>query len=79
MAGTRHTAYNIRDMGDFAVKDMPFEKSKELFDYCDCTSAEALAEGYIEMSRINLELAEESVLSDNEALELCEQKFAECE
>lgn len=38
-----------------------------------------LAQGYKEMSRINLELAEETVTSDNEALELCEQKFAECE
>ncbi len=39
----------------------------------------SLARGYKEMSRINLELAEETVASDNEALELCEQKFAECE
>lgn len=45
-------------------------------DFCRLHS---LAQGYKEMSRINLELAEETVSSDNEALELCEQKFAECE
>lgn len=38
-----------------------------------------LAEGYKVMSRINLSLAEEGVLSDSDALELCEQKLAECE
>ena len=38
-----------------------------------------LAEGYKVMSRINLSLAEEGVLSDNDALEICEQKLAECE
>ena len=40
---------------------------------------EELAQGYKEMSRINLSLAEEAVASDNEAQMLCEQKFAECE
>ena len=40
---------------------------------------EELACGYKEMSRINLGLAEDGLASDNEALELCEQKFAECE
>lgn len=39
----------------------------------------SLAQGYKEMSRINLGLAEDSLASDNEALEICEQKFAECE
>ena len=38
-----------------------------------------LAQGYKEMSRINLMLAEETVESANEALSLCEQKLAECE
>ncbi len=38
-----------------------------------------LAEGYKVMSRINLSLAEDGVLSDNDALEICEQKLAECE
>ena len=38
-----------------------------------------LAQGYKEMSRINLMLAEEAIESSNEALSLCEQKLAECE
>lgn len=38
-----------------------------------------LAQGYKEMSRINLMLAEEAIESANEALSLCEQKLAECE
>ena len=38
-----------------------------------------LIEGYKEMSRINLSLAECAVQSDNEALTLGEQKLAECE
>ena len=40
---------------------------------------DSLIQGYKEMSRINLGLAEDSVASDNEALELCEQIIAECE
>ena len=39
----------------------------------------SLAKGYMEMSSVNLALAEESVSSDNEALVLCEQNFAERE
>lgn len=39
----------------------------------------SLIEGYKEMSRINLSLAEEAVDLDNEALALAEQKLAECE
>lgn len=38
-----------------------------------------LAAGYREMSEINLELAEESVASDNDSLGLYENKLAECE
>ena len=38
-----------------------------------------LAQGYKEMSRINLMRAEEAIESANEALSLCEQKLAECE
>ena len=58
------------------MSDLCTEKNKELVNSCDCGN---LAQGYKEMSRINLGLAEESVTSDNEALDLCEQKFAECE
>ena len=39
----------------------------------------SLAKGYIEMSSVNLALAEESVSFDNESLALCEQNFAERE
>lgn len=38
-----------------------------------------LIDGYKEMSRINLSLAEESVTSDNDALDLAEQNLAERE
>ncbi len=38
-----------------------------------------MMDGYKEMSRINLSLAEEGVESDNDALLVCEQKLAECE
>lgn len=38
-----------------------------------------LAAGYREMSEINLELAEESVASENDSLSLYENKLAECE
>lgn len=38
-----------------------------------------LMNGYKEMSRINLMLAEEALESDNQSLRLCEQKLAECE
>ena len=40
---------------------------------------DSLIDGYKEMSRINLSLAEESVVSDNDALYLAEQKLAERE
>ena len=40
---------------------------------------DSLIQGYKEMSRINLGLAENAVASDNEALKLCEQIIAECE
>ena len=39
----------------------------------------SLAKGYIEMSSVNLALAEEAVSSDNASLDLCEQNFAERE
>ncbi len=38
-----------------------------------------LAEGYKEMSSVNLALAEETLNTDSEALLLCEQILAECE
>lgn len=38
-------------------------------------NTDLLAHGYKEMSRINLNLAEEAVSSDNEALSLCEEYF----
>lgn len=34
-----------------------------------------LADGYLEMSHINLSLAEEAIDCDNEALALCEQNL----
>ncbi len=79
MAETSHAAYNIEDMGEFSVENMLSEKNKDNLNCCNCNDRNALAVGYIEMSRINLELAEEAVALDNEALELCQQKFAECE
>ncbi len=39
----------------------------------------ALENGYKEMAEINLELAQESVQSDNESLSVCEEKLTECE
>lgn len=38
-----------------------------------------LAKGYSEMAEINVKLAEDGISSDNHALEICEQKLAECE
>ncbi len=38
-----------------------------------------LEKGYIEMSEINLEEAESSTVSDNDALRICEEKLTECE
>lgn len=45
----------------------------------DAQTALDLIDGYKEMSRINLSLAEDAVQSDNEALAAAEQKLAECE
>ena len=45
----------------------------------DSNAYDSLIDGYKEMSRINLSLAEESVESDNNALRLAEQKLAERE
>lgn len=45
----------------------------------DAQTVKSLIEGYKEMSRINLSLAESALESDNEALALSEQKLAECE
>lgn len=39
----------------------------------------SLIEGYKEMSRINLSLAESALAADNDAAALGEQKLAECE
>ena len=39
----------------------------------------ALADGYKEMSSVNLVLAKEALNTDSEALLLCEQILAECE
>ena len=58
------------------MSELCADDNNKLVTLCD---VEALAQGYREMSRINLEFAEEAVASDNEAAELCEQKFAECE
>ncbi len=47
-----------------------------------CTDADienSLIDGYKEMSRINLSLADSAICADNEALVLSEQKLAECE
>ena len=56
------------------------ENTDKVFDEHIETQEElSLIDGYKEMSRINLSLAEDGVLSDNDALEICEQKLAECE
>ena len=39
----------------------------------------ALAKGYAEMAEINLEEAESSMLSADEALRIYEEKLTECE
>lgn len=80
LAWTSHTAYNVKgiDMGVPFVTD-ECKKSKAVFAEISETYADLLKKGYEEMSRINLGLAEESVLFDNEALTLAEQKLAECE
>lgn len=78
MAETSHAAYNIKrcDVGGFVMNDL-YEKINDepkASEVCD-----SLIQGYKEMSRINLGLAENAVASDNEALKLCEQIIAECE
>lgn len=56
------------------------EKGKDVAKrHIDAQKKLDLIEGYKEMSRINLSLAECAVQSDNEALTLGEQKLAECE
>lgn len=55
------------------------EKSNAFAGPISAEDADMLKKGYEEMSRINLSLAEDSLLSDNEALEIAEQKLAECE
>ncbi len=55
------------------------EKSKAVLAEISESYAGLLKKGYEEMSRINLGLAEESLISDNEALRVAEQKLAECE
>ena len=39
----------------------------------------ALEQGYKEMADINLTLAEEAIVSDNESLSECEEKLTECD
>ena len=41
--------------------------------------AKELELGYKEMAEINLELAEEGIVSDNESLSQCEEKLTECD
>ena len=60
--------------GNCKLKEKVFTLSRPDGKVCD-----GLIDGYKEMSRINLSLAEESVVSDNDALCLAEQKLAERE
>lgn len=39
----------------------------------------SLIKGYEEMSEINLEEAETGLVSDSDALRICEEKLTECE
>lgn len=50
-------------------------KNKKTVNFENGIFEDALAAGYMEMSRINLSLAEKAVASDNEAAELCEQNL----
>ena len=50
-------------------------KSKKTVNFENGLFEDAMAAGYMEMSRINLSLAEEAVASDNEAMELREQNL----
>ena len=54
-------------------------KEKDDIVFHDAQTEIDLAKGYEEMSRINLNLSNSALESDNEALALCEQKLAECE
>ena len=64
-------------MGEIAVSEKYAVKKKTV---CITEQQELLMiKGYKEMSRINSEFAESAVQTDNEALELGEQKLAECE
>lgn len=45
----------------------------------DVDITNSLIEGYKEMSRINLDLADSAVSADSDVLALYEQKLAECE
>ncbi len=60
--------------GNCKAKEDVFVLSSPDNEACD-----RLIDGYKEMSRINLSLAEESVTSDNDALCLAEQNLAERE
>lgn len=62
--------------GGYAVSE---KKNDAAERHIDAQKKLDLIEGYKEMSRINLSLAECAVQSDNEALTLGEQKLAECE
>ena len=62
--------------GGYAVSE---KKNDTAERHIDAQKKLDLIEGYKEMSRINLSLAECAVQSDNEALTLGEQKLAECE
>ncbi len=67
---------------DVCVKSEPKGKAleKKHMDFCHNTAIEVeLTNGYLEMSRINLCLAESAIEADNKALALCEQKLTECE
>ncbi len=61
---------------EYAVSEKEKDVTKR---HIDAQRKLDLIEGYKEMSRINLSLAEDAVQSDNEALMLGEQKLAECE
>lgn len=50
---------------------MSHNNDKELY--------EALARGYAEMAEINAALAAEGIITDNEALTICEGNLTECE
>lgn len=73
------------DMGGFAVvKEKIAEGRQDSFEehtaMCrDMRKKNCLIEGYREMSRINLSLANSALNADNGVLARCEQELAECE